>query len=75
MKPQRGLFLILKLQLIKRNQIAWFEFWLPILSGLGQQCYHPCKEIRHASIGLLQKSLFTPELVGEEMNDTNETLA
>ncbi|KAJ3135959.1 GDP/GTP exchange factor for ARF [Physocladia obscura] len=41
---------------------AWFEFWLPILSGFAQQCCNPAKEIRQHSLTLLQRSLLSPEL-------------
>ncbi|TPX41417.1 hypothetical protein SeMB42_g05585 [Synchytrium endobioticum] len=41
---------------------AWFEFWLPVFSGLGQQCYHPCREIRQYAMTLLQRALLSPEL-------------
>ncbi|KAJ3296061.1 GDP/GTP exchange factor for ARF [Rhizoclosmatium sp. JEL0117] len=41
---------------------TWFAFWLPLLSGLGQQCYNPGKEIRQYSLTLLQRSLLSKEL-------------
>jgi hypothetical protein len=47
---------------------------LPILSGLSQQCYHPYKEVRQLALGLLQKTLLIPELVGES-SDVNEIIA
>lgn len=53
-------------KLIKRTEIrserAWFEYWLPILSGLGQQCYHPSREIRQNAVTHLQRALLLPEL-------------
>ncbi|TPX32616.1 hypothetical protein SmJEL517_g04294 [Synchytrium microbalum] len=41
---------------------AWFEFWLPVLSGLGQECYHPCREVRQYAMTLLQRALLSSEL-------------
>jgi hypothetical protein len=51
-----------------RSERAWFEFWLPILSGLGQQCYHPSREIRQHAITLLQRALRLPELESSTMD-------
>jgi hypothetical protein len=48
-----------------KSERAWFEFWLPILSGLGQQCYHPAREVRQQAFTLLQKALLLPELLNE----------
>ena len=45
-----------------QSQRAWFEFWLPVLSGLGQQCSHPCADIRHQSLSFLQRILLSDEL-------------
>ncbi|KAI9005729.1 hypothetical protein DFJ74DRAFT_691912 [Hyaloraphidium curvatum] len=45
-----------------RAERAWFEFWLPILSGLGQQCYHPCRDVRQSALTYLQRALLSPEL-------------
>ncbi len=45
-----------------QSERAFYEFWLPILSGLGQHCYHPIREIRQHSFSLLQKTLLSPEL-------------
>ncbi|KAJ3113573.1 GDP/GTP exchange factor for ARF [Phlyctochytrium bullatum] len=45
-----------------RQERAWFEFWLPILSGLGQQCYHPSREVRQHALTLLQRALLATEL-------------
>ncbi|KAJ3194456.1 GDP/GTP exchange factor for ARF [Irineochytrium annulatum] len=45
-----------------RQERAWFEFWLPILSGIGQQCYHPSREVRQHGLTLLQRALLSPEL-------------
>ncbi|KAJ3412584.1 GDP/GTP exchange factor for ARF [Chytridiales sp. JEL 0842] len=44
------------------HERAWFEFWLPLLSGLGQQCYHPAREVRQCGLTLLQRALLSPEL-------------
>ena len=41
---------------------AFFEFWLPILSGLSQQSYHPAREVRQHALTLLQRALLSPEL-------------
>jgi hypothetical protein len=40
----------------------WFEYWLPILSGLSQQCVHPSIEIRHQALVYLQRLILSPEL-------------
>jgi len=45
-----------------RSERAWFEFWLPILSGLGQQCYHSCKEVRQSALVYLQRALLSNDL-------------
>lgn len=42
--------------------LAWFEFWLPVLSGLGQQCYHPSIDIRNQALSYLQKIFLSDEL-------------
>ncbi|KAH9248773.1 hypothetical protein BASA81_013568 [Batrachochytrium salamandrivorans] len=54
-------------------QRAWFEFWLPVLSGLGQLCYHPSRDVRQQALTLLQRSLLSPEL--EESLVSAPTLA
>jgi hypothetical protein len=40
----------------------WFEYWLPILSGLSQQCVHPSIEVRHQALVYLQRLLLSTEL-------------
>ncbi|ORX61066.1 Sec7-domain-containing protein [Piromyces finnis] len=45
-----------------RSERAWFEFWLPILSGLGQQCYHSCKEVRQSALVYLKRNLLSNDL-------------
>jgi hypothetical protein len=45
-----------------KTNIAWYEFWLPILSGLGQQCCHPCIDIRHEALVLLQRLFLSEKL-------------
>jgi hypothetical protein len=40
----------------------WFEFWLPVLSGLGQQGSHPSVDIRHLAMSYLQSLLLSDEL-------------
>ncbi|GBC25460.1 uncharacterized protein OCT59_019907 [Rhizophagus irregularis] len=42
---------------------AWSTYWLPILTGLSQQCYSPYKEVRQHALSYLQRSLLDPELV------------
>lgn len=44
------------------NNLAFFELWLPILSGLSQQCYHPVREIRQHAFSLLEKVVLSKEL-------------
>ncbi|KAI8903041.1 hypothetical protein EDD86DRAFT_250662 [Gorgonomyces haynaldii] len=41
---------------------AWFEFWLPVLSGLSQQCCHPYKEVRVNALSFLQRLLLSTGL-------------
>ncbi|KAI9208547.1 uncharacterized protein BJ171DRAFT_489303 [Polychytrium aggregatum] len=48
-----------------RPERAWFEYWLPILSGLEQQCYHPSREVRQAALTYLQRALLSRELLLE----------
>ncbi|KAI9144046.1 hypothetical protein BKA69DRAFT_1122695 [Paraphysoderma sedebokerense] len=43
-------------------QDAWSIYWLPLLSGLTQQCYHPVREIRQSAMSLLQRALLLPAL-------------
>ncbi|KAJ3279884.1 GDP/GTP exchange factor for ARF, partial [Borealophlyctis nickersoniae] len=45
-----------------RPNRAFFEFWLPILSGLSQQCYHPSREVRQSALTYLQRTLLSPHL-------------
>ena len=42
--------------------VVWFEFWLPILCGIGQQTYHPLKEVRQHAFAYLQRALLSPVL-------------
>ncbi|KAJ3016867.1 GDP/GTP exchange factor for ARF [Thoreauomyces humboldtii] len=44
---------------IKRG---FFEFWLPVLSGLSQQAYHPAREVRQYALAHLQRALLSSEL-------------
>ncbi|KAI8908816.1 hypothetical protein DFJ77DRAFT_433654 [Powellomyces hirtus] len=46
---------------MKMNR-AFFEFWLPILSGLSQQLYHPAREVRQYALTHLQRVLLSPQL-------------
>ncbi|KAJ3033358.1 GDP/GTP exchange factor for ARF [Rhizophlyctis rosea] len=57
---------------IKPNR-AFFEFWLPILSGLSQQSYHPAREVRQHALTHLQRALLSPEL--ESTSSSPETWA
>ena len=41
---------------------AWSMYWLPVVSGLSQQCYHRLPEVRQISLIYLQRSLLLPEL-------------
>ena len=50
---------------------AWFEFWLPILSSLSQQTYHPVRDIRNHATTLFQKMLTLPSL-SEYFGETTE---
>ena len=50
-----------------QSQRAFYEFWLPILSGLAQQCYHPIREIRQQAFALLQKTLVSPDLEAQAL--------
>jgi brefeldin A-resistance guanine nucleotide exchange factor 1 len=54
-----------------QNQRAWYEFWLPVLSGLGQQCSHPSIDIRHQALSFLQRVLLSDELksIVDQNND------
>jgi hypothetical protein len=51
--------------------LAWYEFWLPVLSGLAQQCCHPAVEIRYQALVFLQRLLLSDELciAVDENND------
>ncbi|RDW80746.1 Sec7 [Coleophoma crateriformis] len=42
---------------------AWAAYWSPIFGALTTQCTNPCREIRHAAFGSLQRSLLSPELI------------
>jgi hypothetical protein len=68
-RQEKGVFIYLYINMKISSNIkillsfsAWFELWLPILSGLGQQCYHPSREIRQHSLTLLQRALLSPQL-------------
>ncbi|KAJ1558201.1 GDP/GTP exchange factor for ARF, partial [Cladochytrium tenue] len=45
-----------------KSERIWFELWLPILSGLGQQCIHPSRDVRQHALTLLRRALLSPEL-------------
>ena len=51
----------LKLCQSYKDDHGWSVFFLPVLCGLGQQVYHPSKEIRQTSITLLQRALLLKE--------------
>ncbi|KXS16367.1 Sec7-domain-containing protein [Gonapodya prolifera JEL478] len=66
-------------ELVSKGQFsqerAWFEFWLPILSGLSQSCYHPSREIRQHGLTYLQRLLLSAELgYGEHSIDCFENV-
>jgi brefeldin A-resistance guanine nucleotide exchange factor 1 len=45
-----------------QSKRSWFEFWLPVLCGLQQQCSHPSADIRHLAMSYLQRLLLSDEL-------------
>lgn len=52
---------------------AWFEFWLPVVSGLGQQCSHPSVDIRHQALSHLQRILLSEEFtIAVDQNHESE---
>ncbi|KAJ3127915.1 GDP/GTP exchange factor for ARF [Nowakowskiella sp. JEL0407] len=48
---------------------AFIDFWLPVLSGLSQQCYHPAREVRQHALTYLQRALLSPELESPAYED------
>ncbi|CAG8513943.1 11930_t:CDS:10 [Ambispora gerdemannii] len=48
---------------------AWSTYWLPILTGLSQQCYNPCRDVRQYAITYLQRALLDPELVSHGVTE------
>jgi hypothetical protein len=54
------------------SQRAWFEFWLPVLSGLSQQCYHTNKEVRTQALAFLSKIFLSVELKDAIKKNTTE---
>ncbi|KAI8823734.1 uncharacterized protein EV422DRAFT_618537 [Fimicolochytrium jonesii] len=46
---------------MNRNR-AFFEFWLPVLSGLSQQSSHPALQVRVCALTFLQRGLLSPQL-------------
>ncbi|KAG9300462.1 hypothetical protein G9A89_010088 [Geosiphon pyriformis] len=48
---------------------AWSTYWLPILTGLSQQSYNPCREVRQYAITYLQRALLDPELVSHGVSE------
>lgn len=44
-----------------QSERAWYEFWLPALSGLGLQSYHTDPEIRTYAFGLFSKMILSTE--------------
>ncbi|KAI8799312.1 hypothetical protein BJ742DRAFT_884663 [Cladochytrium replicatum] len=53
---------------MKQSRGSYFEFWLPILSGLGQQCYHPSREVRQSALTFLQRALLSPDLESDSID-------
>ncbi|CAI2169955.1 2331_t:CDS:10 [Funneliformis geosporum] len=48
---------------------ALTSYWLPILTGLSQQCYSPYREVRQYALSYLQRSLLDPELVSHGVTE------
>ncbi|KAJ1558773.1 GDP/GTP exchange factor for ARF [Nowakowskiella sp. JEL0078] len=49
---------------------GFIEFWLPVLSGLSQQTYHPAREIRQHALTHLQRALLSPLLEATQYEDS-----
>jgi hypothetical protein len=47
----------------------WKGFWLPVLSALSQQSYHPCREIRQNALTYLQRALMAQDVGVNEGSD------
>ena len=55
-----------------QGQRVWFEFWLPVLSGISQLCHNPSREVRQHAIGSLQRCLISGEFDSIGSNGTSE---
>lgn len=55
-----------------QSERSWFEFWLPVLSGLSQQCYHTSKDVRFQSLTYLSRILLSEELKDAIEKNTTE---
>ncbi|KAJ1549997.1 GDP/GTP exchange factor for ARF [Nowakowskiella sp. JEL0078] len=49
---------------------GFIEFWLPILSGLSQQTYHPIRVIRQHALTYLQRAILSPLLEATSYEDS-----
>ena len=52
----------------------WTIYWLPILSALSQQCYHPNREIRQHAMAYFQRTLLLPQLEGQVVSLFHDVL-
>jgi hypothetical protein len=57
-----------------QSQRAWFEFWLPVLSGLSHQCFHSHNEVRVQSLTYLSRIFLSAELKEALEKNTTENL-
>jgi hypothetical protein len=59
-----------------QSQRSWFEFWLPVLSGLSHQCFHSNNEVRVQSLTYFSRIFLSVELKEAlEKNTTENMLA
>jgi brefeldin A-resistance guanine nucleotide exchange factor 1 len=55
-------------------EALWDLFWLPLLSALAQQCYHPSREIRQHALNYLQRALLLPQLTDSVLPTENRSI-
>ncbi|CAG8585934.1 8500_t:CDS:10, partial [Paraglomus occultum] len=48
---------------------VWSTYWLPILTGLSQQCYNSCREVRQTAMTYLQRALLNPDLASYNLTE------
>lgn len=48
---------------------AWEDSWIPLLSAYAALCLNPSRELRQISIGSLQRTLLSPEILTSESID------